>query len=219
MPFKPLWASLVLVASLLALAPGSSAQSSVDALDVALSYVDKSAAELGVTRADVADLVVTSNYRSSRNGVTHVNLNQRYQDLGVFGGHVTVNVAGDGRVVFAGGSLVRDLAASPSGSADLKVTEAVEAAADALQLGAPMDLQVISSSGQEAVVSGGGISDAAIPLRLGWQPTDNGLRKAWQLVIDDSSSEHLWNATIDAESGALLDVDDWTSHDGLGDGH
>jgi extracellular elastinolytic metalloproteinase len=218
MPHKPFWASLALVVSLLAAAPGSlSAQSNVDALDVALNYVDRNAAQLGVTRADVTDLFVTSRYRSSHNGVTHVNLNQRYQDLEVFGGHVTVNVAAQGRVVFAGGSLVARLAAAPSGSADLKATEVVEAAAEELQLGRPTDLQVISSSGQEAVVSGGGISDATIPLRLGWQPTKGGLRKAWQLVIDDSSSEHLWNATIDAESGALLDKDDWTSRDDLDD--
>ena len=218
MPYKPFWASLVLVVSLLAAAPGSlSAQSSADALDVALTYVDKNAAQLGVSNADVADLIVTSNYRSSHNNVTHVNLNQRYQDLEVFGGHVTVNVAADGHVVFAGGSLVKGLAEAPSGSSDLKVTEAVESAAEGLRLDQPTDLQVISSSGQKAVVSDGGISDAPIPLRLGWQPTDAGLRLAWQLVIDDSSGDSLWNATVDAASGELLDVADWTSHDNPGD--
>ena len=218
MPYKPLWASLVLVALLLAAAPGSlSAQSNVDTLDVALTYVDENAAKLGVTRADVEDLVVTSRYRSSHNGVTHVNLNQHYQGLEVFGGHVTVNVSLDGGVVFAGGSLVAKLGGAPTGSADLKATEAVEAAAEELKLGRPTDLHVISSSGPEAVVSDGGISDATIPLRLGWQPTGSGLRKAWQLVIDHSSSEHLWNATVDAETGALLAADDWTSHDDLDD--
>ncbi len=218
MPYKPLWASLVLVVVLLAAAPGSlSAQSTADALDVALTYVDENAAQLGVTRADVTDLVVTSRYRSSHNGVTHVNLNQHFQGLEVFGGHVTVNVAVDGSVVFAGGSLAAKLAAAPTGSADLKATEAVEAAADELKLGRPTDLQVISSSGTKALVSDGGISDAPIPLRLGWQPAGGGLRKAWQLVIDHSSSEHLWNATVDAETGALLDADDWTSHDNVDD--
>ena len=218
MPYKPFWAGLVLVVSLLAIAPGSlSAQSSPDALDVALTYLDTNAAKLGVTSADVANLVVTSNYRSSHNGITHVNLNQHYQGLEVFGGHVTVNVASDGHVIFAGGSLVKGLADSPSGSADLKVTEAVESAAEGLQLDQPSDLQVISSSGREAVVSDGGISDAPIPVRQGWQPTDRGLRLAWQLVIDDSTGASLWNATVDAATGELLDVADWTSHDNPGE--
>ena len=140
-----------------------------------------------MTSADVADVFVTTQYQSSHSGVTHVNLNQRFRDLEVFGGQVTVNVADDGSVIFAGGSLVRGLSVSASGTAGLEPTGAVEAAADALDLGQPTDLTVISQSSgpaRETVVSGGGISDAPIPLRLGWQPTGSGLRMAWRLVID-----------------------------------
>ena len=223
MPFKLPGTILVLAATLVALAfvPGSmSAESaaSTDPSDVALSYLDKNAAQLGVTSADVADVFVTSNYRSAHSGVTHVNLNQRFQQLEVFGGHTTVNVAADGSVIFAGGSLVRLGAAS--GTADLEPTEAVEAAADALDLAEPTDLRVLSESrspARETVVSGGGISATPIPLRLGWQPTGSGLRLAWQLVIDATSGENLWNAAVDAERGTLLDVDDWTSKDNLDD--
>ena len=35
-------------------------------------------------------------------------------------------------------------------------------------------------------------------------------------MIDDSAGDSLWNATVDAESGQLLDSDDWTSKDTLG---
>ncbi|MEU3458004.1 M36 family metallopeptidase, partial [Micromonospora sp. NPDC006766] len=58
-----------------------------------------------------------------------------------------------------------------------------------------------------------GISDEPIPAKLGWQRTENGLRLAWQMVIDDSSDAHLWNAAVDAETGELLNADDWTDHD------
>jgi extracellular elastinolytic metalloproteinase len=205
---------------MLALVPGSpSAQSggTVDPLDVARGHVDRNAARLGVSRADVGDLFATSRYRSSHSGITHVNLNQRFRDLEVFGGQVTVNVADDGRAVFAAGSLVPDLAASASGSRELRATEAVEAAAKGLGLDEPSPLTVIGTRGKETVVSDGGISDAPIPVREGWQPTRGGLRLAWQLVIDDSSGEHLWNATVDAQTGRLLASADWTSHDRLGD--
>src|ERR671918_220990 len=63
---------------------------------------------------------------------------------------------------------------------------------------------------RNTVLSGGDISAAPIPARLGWQPTTGGLRLAWQLVIDDSSDDHLWNATVDAQTGELLATDDWT---------
>ncbi len=207
-------AALVLV-----LVPGSmSAANAVNAspLEVALAYLDKSAGTLGVGSADVEDMIVTSSYRSTHTGVTHVNLNQRLQELEVFGGHVTVNVTREGGVLFAGGSPVE--LGSASGTARLSATDAVRAAAAGLSLAQPSDLQVISQSGgpaRETVVSGGGISDASIPLRLGWQPTEGGLRLAWRLVIDDSASDSLWEAAIDAENGQLLRTDDWTSKDTL----
>jgi extracellular elastinolytic metalloproteinase len=210
-------------ATALALVPGSTTAAGTaddDPLDVARTYLAKSAEALGVTPADVVDLAVISSYRSAHNGVSHVNLNQRFRDLEVFGGHVTVNVASDGRVLLAGGSLARGLADSPSGTASVEPTAAVRAAAAALNLGEPSDLRVISEAGgpaRETVVSPGGISEAPIPLRLGWQPTGGGLRLAWQLVIDASGSESLWNVTIDAETAGLLDSDDWTSKDNLTD--
>ena len=35
-------------------------------------------------------------------------------------------------------------------------------------------------------------------------------------MIDDSAGDSLWNAAVDAENGRLLDTDDWTSKDTLG---
>ena len=220
----------VLVAALMALVlvPGSmsasdgagESQSGVDALSIALDHVTTNAADLGVTRADVANLAVTSSYRSSASGVTHVNLNQRFRGLEVFGGHVTVNVGRDGKVVFAAGSLADGLTSGASGDEDLGPTQAVEAAAEGLELADPANLRVLSQSGgaaQKTVVSNGGISEGPIAARLGWQPTADGLRLAWQVTIDDSSDVHLWNATVDAETGELLAAEDWTNEDSLGD--
>ena len=219
MSLRPPGGILVIVVALVALAlvpgafPASDAGAGGDALEIALDHVSANAADFGVTRADVADLVVTSQYTSAHNKVTHVNLNQRYHGLEVFSGHVTANVAADGSVVFASGTLVSDLAAGASGAVGIDVIEAVEAAADGLHLDEPSRLRVVAGGGPvspEAVVSSGGISEAPIPVRLGWQPTKDGLRLAWQLEIDDASDVHYWNATVDAATGELLDVDNWT---------
>ena len=83
--------------------------------------------------------------------------------------------------------------------------EAVDAAAAGLDLAEPVNLRILEEDDGEALVSSGGISHAAIPARLGWQPTKDGLRLAWQVTIDDSSAHHLWNAAVDAETGKLLD--------------
>ncbi|WP_232510801.1 M36 family metallopeptidase [Micromonospora maris] len=182
--------------------------------DIAIRYLRGNAAAHGVNAADLSDLSILSSYTSRHNGVTHVNLAQRHQNLEVFGAVATVNIAKDGSVILVGETLVTDLAKGTSGTADLNAVDAVEAAADALDLAAPKSPKVLSRAGgaaQKTVVSESGISDEPIPAKLGWQPTEDGLRLAWQLVIDDSSDSHLWNATIDAETGELLDVDDWTT--------
>ncbi|MFJ8577912.1 M36 family metallopeptidase [Micromonospora sp. NPDC093277] len=181
-----------------------------------MRYLRAHPADYGVSAADLSDLVVSSSYTSRHSGVTHVNLTQRHEDLEVFGATATVNVARDGSVVFVGDTLESGLAGKASGGASLGAVEAVEAAADALDLADPKNAKVMSRSGgaaQRTVVSEAGISDQPIPAKLGWQPTADGLRLAWQLVIDDSSDAHLWNAAVDAETGKLLNADDWTTHE------
>jgi extracellular elastinolytic metalloproteinase len=186
------------------------------AVAVALAHVRANAADLGVGAADVAELRVATAYRSAHNGVTHVNLNQRYAGLEVFGAYVTVNVASDRRVVFAAGNLKDGLRLAGPGLPAFGPRAAVEAASASLDLAAPTGLRVLrgpDGASRETLVSAGGISEAPIPVRLGWAPTSAGLRLAWQAVIDDAASSHLWAATVDATTGALLDAQDWTIHD------
>ena len=217
MPFRPLGVCLALGATLLALTLVPGAMSASDsgaapgAVAIALEYASENADELGVGSADVGDLFVSSAVPGRASGATHVNLNQRFRGLEVFGGSATISVARDGRVFFASGAFVSDLAGA-SGEADLSATEAVEAAADGLDLDEPSGLRVLSRSDDEALLSRGGISDEAIPAKLGWQPTKDGLRLAWQVTIDDSEAVDLWNAAVDAETGELLDAANWTSH-------
>ncbi|MGH3481873.1 MAG: M36 family metallopeptidase [Nocardioidaceae bacterium] len=180
--------------------------------DLAINYVEQHAKELGLKTEDVSDVFVLSTYPSKHTGVTHVSLNQRFQGLEVFGGQATVNVNPDGSILYVGNSFVPNLRQAGPGAADLQAVEAVAAAADELNLDRPGDVRVTKaarSAGGETVLSGGDISNSPIPARQGWQPTKDGLRLGWQLVIDDASGDHLWNATIDARTGELLNVDDW----------
>jgi extracellular elastinolytic metalloproteinase len=213
---------LALVASVLMLAlvspvvgAGATNRSAQDPTDIAIGFIQDNTQDYGVSSADVSDLRVISSYESSHTRVTHVNLNQRRDGLEVFGGYATVNITANGSVLFVGETLVSDLD-SASGRAETDAVDAVEAAADELDLGDTGDLEVVSAArgaAQRTVVSAGDISEEPIPVRLGWQPTKSGLRLAWQLEIDDASDIHYWNATVDAETGELLDVDNWTIED------
>ncbi len=104
--------------------------------DVARAYLTQNAAQFGVTAADVADMTTTSLYVTASTGVTHVNLNQRYNGLDVAGGHITVNVGADKQVKYAAGRLLK-VAPAAAATATLDATDAVEAAASALGLEEP----------------------------------------------------------------------------------
>ena len=233
---KPLWLVLLLtvaISPLLALPVGADTASQSrsgfltgpnegDPRDIAIAYFENNAGDYGLTDADVSDLVVRSVTTSTHSGATHVNFNQQFDELEVFGADTTVTVAADGSVAFVGGASVGNLAVADlrAAAAELDAADAVEAAADALDLDEPRDLRTMRRRGgtaRETVLTDGGISHEPIEARLGWQPAPDGLRLAWQVVIDDVSDVHLWNATIDAANGDLLDLDDWTSDTNLAD--
>ena len=226
MPVTPPRRRLVLVAALMALAfvPGSlsgvAGANAADPLDVALGYLDKNAEELGVTSADVADVAVTSQYRSSHNGVTHVNLNQRVEGLEVFGAHVTVNVAADGRVDLRrrqprpARRTVRRARASPRPRRSRQPRTGSISPSRA-------NPQVISTKRRPGTgdgrLAGRDLGRGRSPLRLGWQPTAERARGR----PGSSSSTTPRTSTSGTRPSTprpaqLLDEDDWTSHDNLG---
>jgi extracellular elastinolytic metalloproteinase len=188
--------------------------------EAAIDFLQENFADYGLEAGDVANLAVTSSYTSKHSGVTHVNLNQRYQGLEVFTGHGTVNLAKDGTVVFVGQDFVADLDAVASSDVAVGAAAAMESAASALDLEVTEEVAVISREAglaRETILTDGGVSEGPVGARLGWQPTSNGLRKAWQLTIDAADEEHMWNATVDAETGQLLAAEDWVVHDRLED--
>jgi extracellular elastinolytic metalloproteinase len=185
-----------------------------DPSDLAVGYLTSEAASYGLDASDVGELAVRSVTPSRHTGASHVNINQQLDGLEVFGAELTVTVAADGSTAFVGGTGVSGLAGQPAGAVELDPVDAVEAAAEALDLEEPDDARVVRQrrgAAAETVVAAPSISDSPIPAKLGWQPVDDTLRLAWQVVIDDASDVHLWNATIDAATGALLDLDDWTA--------
>ena len=172
MPLKPRGPVAVLVAACALAAPATAA---ADARDVARDYLDANPDKFGVTSADFADVFVMSVYKTSGTGVTHVNVNQRYQGLEVFGGHATVNVGPDGSVIFAGGT------ARAARRRRRPRRRRIEAAAGRGVGGARAQARrrrrscaccaATATKSRKTVLSGGGISDAPIEAKLGWQPT------------------------------------------------
>lgn len=191
--------------------------SSAPAEQVAVDFLRLKAADYGVAGADLAGLEVLSQHTSGHNGVTYVNLVQTYQGRQVLGAVATVSVTKTGEVLHVAQSLVGGLREA-TGSRDLDAAGALEAAAEELDLStADATVESRRADAEQATVLSSPAAREDIDARLVWQPTDEGLRLAWELVIDDADSPSLYQVTVDAESGEALHVEDWTHQHTAGD--
>jgi hypothetical protein len=190
------------------------------AVEVARSYVERQAPALGLAVTDVGDTVVQSVSESRKSGVTHVYLQQRYRGIEVYNGILNVSVDRTGRVLHAGESAVRGLAARAAAARlrgePIAAVDAAAAAARELGLRPTAPFEVLERKGgadDATTLSDGGIAIRAIDARLTWYEVDAALHLAWRLEIEEAGGEHWWYALIDATSGALLGKDDLIVHD------
>jgi extracellular elastinolytic metalloproteinase len=164
-------------------------QSQSTAATRALEYVRAQASSLGVTPADLSDLIVTSETVSPHTRVTHVYVRQRVRGIEIVGADVTVTIAPNGSSTHQAGSLVANVAAAANRPAStLTRSEATTRAAAHVNVVLPE------------------VKRKTRPAKLVYHPVAPGkLRLGWQIEIDTPDGDHEWVITVDAESGALLD--------------
>ena len=200
----------VLVACLTAVPADAEAQrASATPAEQAIAHVDAHRAALGLSAEDVDELEVTDVVPVGRNGAQVVYLQQRHQGLDVVNAVSNVVIGPDGGVVDVASRFVPDVAAhAPAVQPQVSDVRAAAAAASALGL---RPTGSFSPQGQPAgperarAVTGAGVSREPIPVRLVYQPGDDGsISLAWHVEISPTQSDDVWELRIDAGSGAEL---------------
>ena len=159
---------------------------------IAIEWVQAHAADYGVTAADVANLVVNSMYTSKHNKITHVNLRQRRAaGVGASTGVVaTVNIREDGSVLFVGENLAANINPAAGGTLDSyggrRRRPPPRTSSDSRRRRTCGPSTGSSGAERGTLLTDGGISEEPIPANLTYAQTDDGLRLAWEVVIDDA---------------------------------
>lgn len=182
----------------------------------ALWFVGQRRQELGLSAADIQDLVVTGESLSAHTGVRHVFLRQRVGGIEVAGTEANLSIAPDGSVLVFGHSFFPGVVqAVRDGGPDIGAAQAAQAAARHLDLEPSAPLEVLEAEpGPErrTTLSGGGFASGTIAAKLVYQPVSSDeVRLAWQLDFEQQGAPHLWHIIVDARSGELLDRQDYTS--------
>ena len=145
-------------------------------LDIALEFLRTNAVELGLSTSDFDDYVVTDQYVSAHNGVTHLYLRQMYRGLEIAGADLNLNVTRDGEIINVGSSFIAGLpAARGTESPKLSAAEALSSFAAQLDMPLVDPPSIVSPAAkgvtQTTVLSGSGISTADIPASLQYVPS------------------------------------------------
>jgi len=185
--------------------------------DIVLNYFREQGQAQGFAAADLTDLVVTDEVLTQHNGVTHVYLSQRVNGLEVVNAVANANVTRNGAILSAHQTFVPGAAAQAAAAlavGSLSAMQAVERAAEQLRLPTPTLTvrQSLGGKAQAARLSGGGISQNDIPIKLVYYAVKGKtLHLAWDMVIYPAGGEHWWNVQVDAVTGVILGQADWVA--------
>ncbi len=185
-------------------------------LEIARHYIESQMDAWHLTEDDLADQIIRDHFLSSHNDTTHIYFRQRLQGIEVYLGDIGIHVAGDGSIITAQMDYVPDLQSKINTRLPvLSAVEAIEAAVVALNLEITDPVVALSEESgpaRSATYSEGGFSQEEIPVKLTYQPLENGqIRLAWEMTIYTLDSLHWWNLRIDAVNGEMLSLVDWVS--------
>ncbi len=193
------------------------APSDAPAREIAQQFIADSAAEFGLSSADLSDLAVRDEYVSRHNGVTHVYVRQRLNGIDVVNGDFNLNIDRRGRVFFVGNRFEKGLRSRVNAnSPSIGARGAIESAARHLELTAVglELLQTLGGPSQQTQFSRGGISSDEIPVKLMYLPTDDSeIRLTWQVVLNLTSGLHWYTLFVDAVSGEVLEKFDMVTNE------
>jgi hypothetical protein len=184
-------------------------------LESFINYLEANQARYGLVADDFSDVRVTDLYQTHDTGVTHIYLRQQVNGIDVLTSHANANILPDERVVLATVRFHPNLDRSRhSGQPLLSAIQVAGHVAAKLNLGITTPLIVLDqtrSVDAAQTLSDGGISEDPIPARLVYIQTErNGLRLAWELLIDPIGRPNYWQIAADAETGEILKQYDWT---------
>ncbi len=189
--------------------------SAEDGEAIARAHLETNAAQYGVSRDDLTGLRVVTNYADSTTGARYVKFVQTVNGIEVHLAVVNVTLLPDGSVLYVGNRALPDLAKNANSTTPaLTPADAIAAAANALALrydaNTVAQLELLGGAEQASRFAGGNLSLEAIPVKLVYQPRDDGsLRLAWDLNIYQLDALHWWDMRVDALTGELLDRGDW----------
>jgi extracellular elastinolytic metalloproteinase len=189
-----------------------------DAKQLAQQFVRNNVTALGLKPEDLDGYVISDVVYSKVTGATHIYLQQQYRGIPVYNAQLHINVNRDGRIISVNNSFMPDIAQAvgslvPRMQMPAAVGAAAQFAGKALTV-PPRALGPTAGPLQKMRVAHQGISLAPIDGKLMLLPVRRGeARLVWNFQIHTLDKQHMWDYTVDAESGQVWTRFDWSAGD------
>jgi len=186
-------------------------------MDLAMDFVKRNLVALNLEPGDLEGYTVSNVVFSRVTGATRIYLQQRYQGIPVYNAQLQVNVNRDGRIISVNNSFVSGLQrAVASLKPGVPLTSAVGSALKFSGIRAT-PLSVVSAGKdvqQRTRVGNIGVSLEPIDGALMLLPVRPGeARLVWNFQIHTLDKQHMWDLTVDANSGQVWTRFDWVAGD------
>ncbi|MEO0723482.1 MAG: T9SS-dependent M36 family metallopeptidase [Bacteroidota bacterium] len=183
-------------------------------LQIADEYLRANFTKLELTQQDVSDYVLSSKAVSKHNRLTHVYLQQTYNDIPVFNAILNLNIKGDGSMLGVGNRFTSDLANKVNTTnPQISPKAAVEAVRGYFRLGQETQLQLLRETEEgEYIFEHRGLALEPIKVKLMFQPIEETVRLAWNVDFYEPTAQHWYITRVDALTGDILDYYDQIIH-------
>ncbi|MBK7696243.1 MAG: M36 family metallopeptidase [Saprospiraceae bacterium] len=185
----------------------------LQALSLGKQYLEASKTNWNLTSADLKDLIITDQYVSDHNGVTHIYFQQAYKGIPIYNAVTSVHVTKEGKVF--------DSPCRFIGNIESKVN-ATQPRINALQAleklifhydvkNAVMPVEKRRSNDKNRYFEKTNFTHSDIPARLMYfQTADGKLRLTWDVSTDFVDRADYWSTRVDAITGEILDKHNYT---------
>lgn len=178
-------------------------------LDIALRHIEQNFKEWKLTKDDVSDMVISDMYRSDHNGVTHIYLRQRHQGIALQNAILNLNITNDGKMLFAGNRFFPNLkSAVKSTSATISADQALQKVLNDLNITADLPRLIEESDGKLFTYDKTGIANFDVKVELTYKNLNDEIFLAWNMIIAPEGNQGLWDFSIDATNGQIIEKRD-----------
>jgi len=162
-----------------------------------------------LSKSDLLNFYVDSEYLSKKTQITHVYIGQQYNGIKIFNAISSIAIK-DGKVFYVGNAFAKNIKEKINSFSPLiSKEEAIRKVATQFKLNVPNNLKILTSTKYNFIFDKGDSLLEDIPVRLVYTHINQSeLKLSWDLSLYTIDGKHNWSARVDAISGEIIEFND-----------